>query len=574
LGVHPYYRSNECGARAGCIRLRRDCLYDFTLQLASTISRYNYNSQVCPRSTVKEHIRQMPINLPSVHAILNTPEVQDLVADHGHTFVVEAIRDTLAAHRRTPPAEPLGGLSGEPSGKSSGEPSGKSLGKPSGKSSDKPSGEPLGKSSGEPSAEAGTVDLSAAGLTTEVRHEVRRRLNPRMRRLFNLTGTVLHTNLGRALLSEAAVEQVANAMRYPSNLEFDVESGRRGERDTIVENLLIELTGAEAATVVNNNAAAVLLTLGALASRREVIVSRGELVEIGGAFRIPDVMRGAQAKLIEVGTTNRTHKSDYENAISSRTAALMKVHTSNYEIKGFVASVPEALIAQIAHANNVPFIHDLGGGNFVDLSAYGLPKEPVVREALSAGADVVTFSGDKLLGGPQAGLIVGKRQYIDKIRKHPLKRALRVSKLTMAALEATLMAYQKPETLVRDLPTLRLLTRPMPELAALAERLLPHFQRVLGEFWMVSVDVCESQIGSGTSPTVTIPSMAIRILPARDAARTSSVSRLSDALRKLPLPVVGKTSGGAVYLDVRCLEDEAAFVDQLPRISVLLNSAR
>jgi L-seryl-tRNA(Ser) seleniumtransferase len=484
----------------------------------------------------------MPTNLPSVHAILGTPEMQNLVADHGHTFVVEAIRDTLAAHRRlaSTALSTVGSVD----------------------------------SSTESPAETGSAVPRVASLVAEVAHTVRQRVNPRMRRLFNLTGTVLHTNLGRAILSEAAVEQVANAMRYPSNLEFDVESGRRGERDDVVEGLLIELTGAEAATVVNNNAAAVLLVLGALAARREVVVSRGELVEIGGAFRIPDVMRSAQAKLVEVGTTNRTHKRDYESAISPRTAALMKVHASNYEIKGFVASVPEGEIAELAHANGIPFIHDLGGGNFVDLSAYGLPKEPVVREALSAGADVVTFSGDKLLGGPQAGLIVGKRQYIDKIRQHPLKRALRVSKLTMAALEATLMAYKKPETLTRDLPTLRLLTRSLPDLAALAERLLPHFRQALNEVWQVSVDACESQIGSGTSPTVTIPSMAIRIMPAADAARSASASRLSDALRKLPVPVIGKTSGGAVYLDVRCLEDEAAFVEQLPRISALLKTGK
>jgi L-seryl-tRNA(Ser) seleniumtransferase len=463
----------------------------------------------------------MPINLPSVHAILDTPEMRSLAAEHGHTFIVDAIRDTLAEHRQR-----FAELSAKPFANS-----------PDGPSTDASVGS--SNASLGSSTKPNHVGASTADLTTQVQHAVRQRLIPRMRRLFNLTGTVLHTNLGRAILSEAAVQQVADAMRYPSNLEFELESGRRGERDSIVESLLIELTGAEAATVVNNNAAAVLLVLGALAARREVIVSRGELVEIGGAFRIPDVMRSAQAKLVEIGTTNRTHKVDYENALSDSTAALMKVHTSNYEIKGFVASVPEDVIAEVAHANGLPFIHDLGGGNFVDLSAYGLPKEPVVREALNAGADVVTFSGDKLLGGPQAGLIVGKREYIDKIRKHPLKRALRVSKLTMAALEATLMAYQKPETLTRDLPTLRLLTRPVPELAALAERLSPHIQSTLGERWAISAEACESQIGSGTSPTVTIPSVAIRILPNPDAARKPSVSRLADAFRKLPLPVIG-----------------------------------
>jgi L-seryl-tRNA(Ser) seleniumtransferase len=455
-------------------------------------------------------------DLPSVSAVLNAPTAALLLERFGHKASADAIRASIEGARKAL-------LAGAPS---------------------------------IPSAERIALDCLAR-LDEQDR--------PNLRPVFNLTGTVLHTNLGRAVLAEAAIEAAIEAMRHALALEFDLATGKRGERDDHTRSLLCALTGAEDATVVNNNAAAVLLSLNTLAKDREAVVSRGELIEIGGAFRMPEIMARAGARLIEVGTTNRTHPKDYRSGLTAETGVILKVHTSNYRIQGFTCEVPTAELALIASEANVLLMHDLGSGTLVDLGRFGLPKEPTVREVVADGADLVTFSGDKLLGGPQAGFIVGKRELIAAINRNPMKRALRVDKIRLAAIEATLKLYLNPDRLAERLPTLRFLTRLQLDIEEQAKRLMPYMARAIGRGYSVELQQCLSQIGSGALPLETIASAGLAVA---SKGERGALERLATLLRGLQRPVIGRIENDRLLLDLRCLSDEAAFVRNLTHLDV------
>ncbi|MFT4096093.1 MAG: L-seryl-tRNA(Sec) selenium transferase [Rhodoblastus sp.] len=403
----------------------------------------------------------------------------------------------------------------------------------------------------------------AGQIAARAARRIERAAAPSLRPVFNLTGTVLHTNLGRARLAQVAIAAATHAMREAVALEFDVGGGKRGERDDHLRGLVCELTGAQDATIVNNNAAAVLLVLNTLARGKRAIVSRGELIEIGGAFRMPDIMARAGAKLVEIGTTNRTHAKDYVAALEQGAGLVLKVHTSNYRIEGFTKEVSARDLAALARAKNTPLVNDLGSGVLVDLTRYGLKREPTVAEAVADGADLVTFSGDKLLGGPQAGFIVGRKDLIARINKNPMKRALRIDKIRIAAIEATLKLYRNPDRLALELPTLKSLARSFADIEAQAARIAPFVQKAIGAQFAVEIARCASEVGSGASPVETVPSagIAIRAKAARGGQR--ALIALNNSLRGLPWPVIGRIADGALVLDLRCLTDEDGFVANL-----------
>lgn len=446
---------------------------------------------------IKMHLR----NIPAVDEVLKFEEVNGLLKVYPRRLVVEAVREVLEKKRRKI-------LENE-----------------------------------------GSVSLEEAHILEEVKKRAEEKSENRLKRVINATGVVIHTNLGRSLLPNSAISHLIEVAKYYNNLEFDLEKGKRGLRYSHVEPLLCELTGAEAAMVVNNNAGAVFLILNTLAYGKGVIVSRGQLIEIGGSFRIPDVMKSSGAILIEVGTTNRTHLHDYEDAIDEQTALLLKVHTSNYKIVGFTKEVSLEELVELGGKYHIPVVEDLGSGNFIMLSKYGLEKEPTVQEVISAGADVVSFSGDKLLGGPQAGIILGKREFVEKIKKNPINRALRIDKFTLAALESTLKLYKDEELAIMEIPTLHLLITPKKTLYMRARRLKNRLKHIEG----LNVQIKESisRVGGGALPIQKLPTFVVAIKP-----MNISSAKFEEKLRYGKLPIIGRIEEDEILLDMRTVQDE------------------
>ncbi len=450
----------------------------------------------------KKDIQQILRKLPAVDQILKWPEIEKVLADNPRKLVLTAIRQALDEKRKRiieslkPPEEDIGD------------------------------------------------DEILADVLVKLQKLSEFTLIP----VVNATGIIVHTNLGRSLLAEEALERLRIISSSYSNLEYDLAVGHRGSRYVHAENILCELTGAEAALVVNNNAGAVLLVLNTLAQGKEVVVSRGQLVEIGGAFRIPDVMERSGARLRDVGCTNRTHLKDYEEAINENTALLMKVHNSNYMIIGFTNEVALPDLVELAHRYNLLAVEDLGSGSFIDLSRYGLKKEPTAREAIESGVDVVTFSGDKLLGGPQAGIILGKKELIARFKKNPLTRALRIDKLTLAALEATLRLYRDFDTAIKRIPTLRMITTPIEELTSKALKLKDKLEKVAGAKFSFSVEDNYSQVGGGALPGQNIPTKVVSVV-----SEEYSAASIEKILRSFEPPIIGRIEHERYLLDVRTM---------------------
>jgi L-seryl-tRNA(Ser) seleniumtransferase len=454
--------------------------------------------------------------IPSVDRLLATPGVQDLLVRHPRWAVLEAIRETLATCRARAQAGAL-------------------------------------------TVEAVHRLLDSAALQAEVGAATLRKAGGSLRPVINATGVVIHTNLGRAPLAPSVLAAIDAAARGYSNLEFDLASGLRGSRQVHVEELLRALTGAEAALVVNNNAAAVLLAVNTLANNREVIISRGELVEIGDAFRIPDVMTRAGGRLHEVGTTNRTHLADYEQAIGPETGLILKVHRSNFLLLGFTAEVEGAELAELARRNGLPFVEDLGSGALLDFSAFGLRREPQVADAIRAGVDLVTFSGDKLLGGPQAGLLVGRRDLIARLRRNPLARTVRIDKLCLAALEATLLLIREPDRARQEIPVLRMLGQPADAVGARAEALAAALRSAVPGV-RCAVEDGTSEVGGGALPLQLLPTRLLALDPGAQGA-----AAMEARLRTGTAPVLARVQENRILLDLRTVApaEEAALLTAL-----------
>ncbi len=400
--------------------------------------------------------------------------------------------------------------------------------------------------------------LSEDEVRQQLEQKIRQTIEPRIKRVINGTGVILHTNLGRAVLAEEAVKQITAIAKSYSNLEYRLSEGKRGSRHELVEELVTLLTGAEAAMVVNNNAAAVFLVLREMARHKEVIVSRGQLVEIGGSFRVSEIMKQSDARLVEVGTTNKTHLYDYERAITEDTALLMKVHTSNFRTLGFTKSVSLEEMVELGKKYNVPVYEDLGSGVMYDLSAEGIGDEPLIQESIKQGVDLVTFSGDKLMGGPQAGIIAGKKKWIDRMKKNQLARVLRVDKFTLSGLDATLRLYLNPQRAAREIPAIRDIVTPVDEICKKAEKFISMVENTLQEQCEISIEEHAAEVGGGTLPGVTIPSCAAVIRPQQMA-----VHQLERKLRLGSPPVIGRVNQEQLILDFRTIQDEE--IDEVSR---------
>ena len=467
-------------------------------------------------------IKPLLSSIPAVHEIQKISEVQNLINIHGHNLVTQAIRTTQNDFRKLL-------LSSE---------------------------------------SLKNIKIKKLEFVNQLKKNLSLLTNDSLQRIFNLTGTVLHTNFGRALLSKEVINSIIKIASEPSNLEYDILNNKRGDRDSHIDERLCRLIGAEACTVVNNNAAAVVLVLNSLAKRKEVLISRGELIEIGGSFRLPEIMKSAGCKILEVGTTNRTHFEDFEDAIGKKSAMIFKAHKSNFNVEGYTSEVEEKEIVKLSKKNDIPFMVDLGSGSLIDLKYMGINMVQSPTDTLAKGVDLITFSGDKLLGGPQCGIIAGRKDLITKIKKNPLKRALRCDKMTIAAFSTLLKLYENPERAKLEIPTLRLLNRKEKDIYEVVKKLYPSIKSKVSSIAEVEIIKCKSQIGSGSLPVELLPSYGIKI-SAKNLKRNSNkfLQNISKKFRELPIPIIGRLSKDSLIFDCRCLENTTLIIKQIEKLN-------